>query len=429
MAERRFMKQVTSHPLIRLLLDLRGNPRTCVWIEPLWGVPNNLIAPFVTVYMYALGVNDVGIGSLLSLAMLAQVICSFAGGIVADKFGRKTVTMFGDMVGWVLPCLVWAVAQNYWFFLVAMLLNSFEQVNQTAWTCLLVEDADKTKLVGIYSWITIAGLLAVFFSPISGALIRRFSLIPVMRSLYFIYSLAMLLKCWITWRHTTETTQGRIRMAETRQQSLGALLLEYRSLLPQIFHSRQTLQTLGIMVILYTTTLVNNNFVSLRITRNLGVDESYLAYYPILRAAFMLVFMFAIQHRLERLRMKIPMTLGLLFYVGAQLLLILAPAGHAGLIAFYFLLEAMGFALVVPRKDSMVALSVDPQERARIVALLTAFMIAFSSPFGYLVGLLSETDSRLPFAFNIVLYLLAFAIVLNYQGKAEARPEPAGPLG
>ncbi|MDD2214745.1 MAG: MFS transporter, partial [Oscillospiraceae bacterium] len=296
MAEHRLIKQVTSHPLIRLLLDLRGNPRTCVWIEPLWGVPNNLIAPFVTVYMYALGVDDVGIGTLHSLAMLAHVICSFAGGIVADKFGRKRVTMFGDMVGWVLPCLVWAVAQNYWFFLAAMLLNSFEQVNQTAWTCLLVEDADKTKLVGIYSWITIAGLLAVFFSPISGALIRHFSLIPVMRSLYFIYSLAMMLKCWITWRYTSETTQGRIRMAETRQQSLVSLLLEYRSLLPRIFHNRQTLQTLGVMVILYTTTLVNNNFVSLRITRNLGVPESYLAYYPILRAAFMLVFMFAIQH-------------------------------------------------------------------------------------------------------------------------------------
>ena len=35
-----------NHPLVRALLELRGNPRACVFTEPLWGVPYNLYMPF-----------------------------------------------------------------------------------------------------------------------------------------------------------------------------------------------------------------------------------------------------------------------------------------------------------------------------------------------------------------------------------------------
>ena len=46
------IRSLKAHPLIQVLADNRGNPRTLVLIEPLWGVPYNLIAPFATLYMY-----------------------------------------------------------------------------------------------------------------------------------------------------------------------------------------------------------------------------------------------------------------------------------------------------------------------------------------------------------------------------------------
>ena len=135
------IRSLKAHPLIQVLADNGGNPRTLVLIEPLWGVPYNLIAPFATLYMYTQGITDVQIGLILSVTMAVQVLFSFLGGILSDKLGRKFTTMMGDFFGWGLACLVWAVSNNFWLFLAAAILNCFEQINQTAWYCLLIEDA------------------------------------------------------------------------------------------------------------------------------------------------------------------------------------------------------------------------------------------------------------------------------------------------
>ena len=52
-------RSIQEHPLIRVLRENGGNPRTLVLIEPLWGIPYNLIAPFATLYMYTQGITDV----------------------------------------------------------------------------------------------------------------------------------------------------------------------------------------------------------------------------------------------------------------------------------------------------------------------------------------------------------------------------------
>ena len=72
---------------------------------------------------------------------------------------------------------------------------------------------------------------------------------------------------------------------------------------------------------------------------------------------------------------------------------------------------AVAGALVNPRKEALIQLNIDPQERARINALIMASTIAFSAPFGYLTGWLSSIDRRLPFAFMIALYIVAIVIV------------------
>ena len=37
-----------ENPLISTLKNLRGNPRACVYTEPLWGIPYNLFAPYAS---------------------------------------------------------------------------------------------------------------------------------------------------------------------------------------------------------------------------------------------------------------------------------------------------------------------------------------------------------------------------------------------
>lgn len=399
------------HPLIQVLGRNKGNPRTLVLIEPLWGIPYNLIAPFATLYMYTQGVTDVQIGLILSITMVVQVCFSFFAGILADKLGRKTTTMMGDFFGWGLACLVWAASQNFWLFLLAALLNCFEQINQTAWYCLLIEDADQRDLVGLYTWINIGGLVAIFFAPISGMLVSANSVVPVVRVLYVLFALTMMTKCFITYKFCHETRQGQVRKAETKGMSPFRMLGEYRQLIPMLLKNRAVVKAVAVAVLLYIANVVNTNFFSLYVTQRLGLSDNYLALFPILNAGVMLVFMVGIQHKLNALKFRAPLWAGLALYAVGALVLLLSPVGGLGFVLLNVFLTAVAASLVNPRKDALLQLNLDPQERARLNALIMASTVALSSPFGYLAGWLSSIDRRLPFGFMILLFLLAMAVV------------------
>nr|WP_288824964.1 MFS transporter [uncultured Clostridium sp.] len=405
------LKVLWKHPLIELLKKNKGNPRTLIFMEPLWGIPYNLIAPFATLYMYTQGITDVQIGLILSVSMVVQVLFSFFGGIITDKLGRKFTTMMGDFFGWSVACLIWAVSDNFWFFLTAVLFNSFEQINQTAWYCLLIEDADSKDLIGIYTWVNIGGLIAIFFAPISGLLINSFTVVPVVRVLYFVFALNMLIKVIVTFRYCEETRQGKIRMAETKDNSVLKMLFEYKDLIPKVLMNKDIMKVLTVSVILHIANLVSTSFFSLYVTQRLGIENRYLAFFPILNAAVMLIFMIGIQHRLESVKFRIPMWIGLVLYAACSILLILTPTRSIGFIIIYVFVGAVASALVMPRKDALLQLNINPGERARINALIMSFTIAFASPFGYLAGWLSSIDRRLPFVFTFSIYIIAIIIV------------------
>ena len=404
-------RRIKYHPLLQVLGRNKGNPRTLVLIEPLWGIPYNLIAPFATLYMYTQGVTDVQIGTILSITMVIQVFFSFFAGILADKLGRKFTTMMGDFFGWALACLVWSVSHNFWLFLLAAILNCFEQINQTAWYCLLIEDAQPADLVGLYTWVSIGGLVAIFFAPLSGLLVNAYSVVPVVRVLYVLFSLTMLTKSLITLKFCKETKQGQIRRAETKGVSVFHMLGEYRHLIPKLLRDKGVLKAVAVSVILYITNMVSTNFFSLYVTQRLGLSENVLALFPILNAAVMLVFMVGIQHRLSSTRFRAPLWVGLGLYCVAAVVLILSPADSLGFVLVYVFVAAVAAALVNPRKDALLQLNIDVQERARLNALIMASTILLSSPFGYLAGWLSSLDRRLPFAFTFLLFAAAMVVV------------------
>ena len=81
------IRSLKTHPLLQVLANNKGNPRTLVLIEPLWGIPYNLISPFATLYMYTQGITDVQIGLILSITMVVQVLFSFSGAFCPTSWG------------------------------------------------------------------------------------------------------------------------------------------------------------------------------------------------------------------------------------------------------------------------------------------------------------------------------------------------------
>lgn len=409
--------RISGHPLVQTLVSLRGNPRVCVFTEPLWGIPYNLYQPYATLFMYQLGVLDEQIGLLLSIGMVFQVFASLLGGVFSDKYGRRFTTVLFDVISWSIPCLIWAFAQNFNWFLVAVIFNSMWQITNNSWTCLLVEDCDPKDLVNVYTWITVTGLLAVFFAPISGVLIQNFSLVPVVRGLYGLSFVMMTAKFLILFFLSTETRQGKIRMEQTRNQSLLSITTEYGGVLKSILKSKETMTALCLMLLLNICSMLTSNFFSLYIVENLGVAEGFLAAFPMIRAAVMLVFIFTVQGRINRMRYRPTMTVGIVLYVLSLSFLVLAPAGAGPatwvMLVVYILCEAFAHAMIMPRKDSLMVLFVDKEERSRVMGLLYVIMIGFSAPFGWIGGKLSSINRLLPFLLNIGLYVAVGLVVLR----------------
>ncbi|MCL2865584.1 MAG: MFS transporter [Lachnospiraceae bacterium] len=417
----KFAHKIRNHSLIDVLFTCKGNPRILLFMEPLWGIPFQLLAPFVTLYMFAQGVLDIEIGMILSITMVFQMIFAFFGGIITDKIGRKKATIMCDFFGWSVACAIWAISNNFWLFLIAGLVNSFEQIGQTAWQCLLVEDAKEKDMLGIYTWVHIAALVAIFFAPITGFLMEQHSLVPVVRGVYIFFSVNMVIKVLLTWRFCKETPQGKVRKKATKGVPVYTLLLEYKGLVPKLLRNIATLKVMAINVILHIVMMISNSFMSLYLAERLGVAERYLAFFPILNAGVMLVFMFFVQHKLAHLKDKIPMWLGLSLLIGGNIMFVLTPTSdNMVFIILYLLLIAVGNALVMPRRSAMLQVVIDAKERARIMGLFTALTIGFAAPFGIVAGTLSNVDRRLPFILITLLAVIACVIVGFIK---ETRPD------
>ena len=213
-----------SNPLFNTLVQLKGNPRACVWTEPLWGIPFNLYAPYASLYMIALGVTTSQVGLIASLGMFVQVFSALVSGAITDKLGRKRTTFIFDLISWSIPCLIWAVAQNFTYFVIAAIINGLWRITANSWSCLLVEDANPDTLVDIFSWTHIAGLLAAFVAPLAGVFVGRYGLVPTVRVLYLFAFVSMTAKFVILNVFATETKQGEIRQRETANQSILSIL-------------------------------------------------------------------------------------------------------------------------------------------------------------------------------------------------------------
>ena len=411
-----------NHSLILSLKKLKGNARGCVFTEPLFGIPYFLFLPYASIYMVALGISDEQIGLIASISWGFQVIFALFSGVITDKLGRRRTTLIFDIISWSIPSLISAIANNFWVFLIAGVGTSLWRIVHNSWSCLLVEDTDPDELVEIYSWLYIAGLLVAFFAPLAGLLIKRFTLIPTIRGLYFFAAFMFTVKAFATYFLTQETEQGKIRMKETQGHSIFAALTGYKGVIRDLLRAPQTLITIGILLVLSATGLITSSFWGILVTEKLHIANQNLAMFQVVRSIFMLLFFFIGLPRIRSLPFKIPMIVGFMGLLFSQFVLIIAPSESYLVLVLSIALEACSYATVGPLVERMVVVTVDAKERARIQSLMYVVVILLTSPFGWIAGKLSGINKTLPFILNIALYLLGVGLAL-LAGKAAARKD------
>jgi len=406
------LNTLLKHPLFQTLRELKGNPRACVFTEPMFGIPYNLFYPFFSVYMLALGVTDQWIGAIASLGLASQILTTVISGAIVDKYGRRLTLFITDIVSFSIPCLIWAFAQDVRYFAAAAVINSLYRISHTAWTCLMIEEAEQRHLVHIWTWVTISGICTSFFTPIGGWFVGRYGVIAAMRGIYIFAFIMLTAKAIVLYAYSTETPRGRERMIETRHRSLTSLLGEYRGVLRQILRSPGIVAALSLMIVTNIYATVNGSFWGVLFTTKLGFPESQISLFVMLRSIIMAVCFFTVGPRLTSIRnFRLPLWLGFSACFLSQLLLVLMPARSILPLIASVLMEATGWALASPMIEALLAVALESHERARISAMVYMALILVTSPFGWIAGQLSAADRALPFALNMVLFGIGIVLV------------------
>jgi MFS family permease len=367
--------------------------------------------------MLALGLHDTQVGLVATIYMLSQVVFAFLSGPVTDKMGRRRATAVFDFISWCIPCLIWWRAEGLWFFVVAALLNGAMQIPTNSWDCLLIEDAEKKQITRINSLAVIAAQFSVFFAPISAILFSRLTLVPAIRILYLNAFVIMLIKLLLLYIFSRETGMGMIRREESRGKSLWSLAAGYGGVLKIIGQSRGTIFAMAITTLVGIVGMINTTFWPVIVNKKLLVPEPLLPFFPILRSVVVIVFLLFLAPRLTKERLKLPLLTGFACYFTGQLLLILAPDhGPAKYIilciSLIFDSFAAGYLFMLAK--SLVALHVNPVERARVQAIMNLIIMAATAPFGWIGGLLSDVSRVFPFILNLVLLAAGFCITIAY---------------
>lgn len=409
-----------KHPLWHTLRSLKGNQRACVIAEPLWAIPYNLFIPFASIYMAALGLRDAKIGIVMSFGLAMQFISTLFSGAIVDKYGRrKTMLIFG-LISWSLPCMLWAGAQGYWYFLLAIALNGLWRIIGNSFSCMIVENGDMDKLVNIYTILNLFGMVAGFISPLVGLCIDRFTLVPTMRIIYLISLVFMTVKFVVQYRLSNESEIGKQRIEECKNSSLFTLTFGGWSLLVNALRHTGLLLYVILMTLITCFNITQATFWPLFVTNSYGVSASMIAIFPFIKAGTtIVVYLFIIQHiNIHSARRPLLIALGTHF-IGLSLLILCLHFAKVALAAVFFsaICEAAAIAVMGPLCESIMSVTIPGKERAKVNSLITAMILLISIPIGAVAGQLSQHNRMFPLVLNICLLIAEMLVVISITSR------------
>ena len=380
----------------------------------------NLCMPYLSVYMLALGLSDTRIGFIVTVNLLMQMVFSFFSGPITDKMGRRKATVIFDALAWSIPSLIWWHAEGFWFFLIAAVINGSNSVTANSWNCLLIEDVKKRHITRIYSLAIACGQLHAVFAPITAILFSRLTLVPAIRILFINAFILMTLKVIILYLASKETETGKMRIIETKGKNVFQLAGGYGEVIKLILNSRGMVFSIVIAALGWIVLTINNTFWHIIVNKKLLVPEATLPLFNVFRAALAIIFLFFVIPKLLKGILKIPLVFAFASYFAGQFLLIMIPVEGAlkyPLILVSLVFDGFGLGAITMLCESLIAIHVNPNERARIMALRYMIIMIATAPFGWIGGILSDISRNLPFVLNMAVLVIGIALTLVYYRK------------
>jgi len=398
----------------QLFSMVRGNARVLVITEGISNLTFQWYGTYLSLYMLALGLDEVSIGWLASVYLLTQFISTLMGGHFADRFGRKRILVVGDILCWGIPLFLYAIAQNPWYLLIGRLINGFIFVVVPSFDCLFVEDVpeeNRQAVFGLLQFLMAAGSL---LAPVSGYLVARLGMLLAGRIIMFA-TMAMAIGIAVIRQFTlVETSAGREKISSTQSVNITALIKSYLQALKVMAVDRQVGILMVIRALSSFSTVIWMTYAMIYLTdpQAGGLPQGLIAVLPIASAVVTLGTVLFAANRFASRHVFNNLITGQVLWLASAAIFLLSPPRMVWAAVLWMLISALSMVLVNPAMMSYWANIVDDRQRAIIYSTATALITAATLPAGPLAGMLYTLSPRLPFVLTFGLQIVILGLVV-----------------
>lgn len=381
----------------RLFSRIRGNARICLLFETMWVIPYNMFATYSSVYMLSLGLNETQIGLLASTGLFLQIFTSFISGHLTDMLGRRKALLIFDLISWSIATFIWAIAQNFWYFLAAVIVNSFQKIPNTAWYCLLVEDTEPKDRSIIFTILQIISVISGFFAPLGGLLVSKLTLVPAVRIMYLIACISMTIMFFSRNYLTYDTEISIKKKTESKGVKFKESLGEYLDVIKRVISNRSLKLIFSAYILNNFQMTMRGTYLSIYLVNALKIKDSLIGLFPAFSSAAMLILLFLVVPKFKIEKSSIYMISGFIISMMANVILILLPDGSVSGAIVITMLAAAGNIIAAPYLEASVANLIEDETRAKTMAILTVLILIFISPAGIIGGWTYSINPKIPF--------------------------------
>jgi DHA1 family tetracycline resistance protein-like MFS transporter len=401
--------------------QIQGNARSCLLYEPLFFLPFNMFLTYSSVYMLELGISKTQIGLIATINLVLQIVTSLISGYYTDRLGRKRALLVFDLIGWSAATLIWAISQNFWFFLMAAVFNSFGKAAGTPWNCLLVEGTELRVRPKVYTILQFIGVFGGLFAPLGGLLVSGWGLTPAVRTMYFFAFASMTLMFILRNRKLSETEVGLRKQQESMDLTLMESIQGYFAALRKMMINPLLMIVCGMYILFHFQMNMRNTYLSVYLVDALHFSHSLISLFPaVSSAAALLLMVFVIPRFKENMGHRY-MIVGFILSIVSYVMLILAPEKSMAIVILSTILYTVGVIVSMPYLEAALANSIEDDNRASVISILAVFMLLFISPSGIIGGWTYVIDPRIPFVLMTLAFMTSIGLMIAYMKKEKAR--------
>lgn len=374
-----------------------------------------ILFPFFSLYITAkFGVGMTVVGIIFGLFSLANIVGSTMGGALTDRFGRKSMLIFG-LITSAFTSLVMGFANDiHIFFGAALFVGLFASVGEPAQQAMVADLLPEQQRAEGYSVHRVVANLAVTIGPAIGGIlaVRSYLLLFISDAVTSLIMAGIVL----------------FSMAETRPQREEH---EEHETLWQTFKGyRQALSDKVFMIFIFASMLATLVYMQMNSTMPVYLRDSHgippqgYGYMLSMNAAMVVLFQFGITRRLRDRSPLVMMTLGTLLYaIGFGMYGIVS---HYAFFVMGMIIITIGEMIIMPVSQALVARFSPEQMRGRYMAVAG---LAWTVPFTVgplLAGLVMDyADPRWVWYASFFIGIASAALYFALHQSISRQQRPA----